>query len=232
MFEIEINGNKYNSFQARGAQKYKMSLFPETPIGMKIPDFALRVLPNKLKLIHGKFVYFPQSQTGPEVISFHQLKNRMGGQEQFFRKSEHVLDIGAEAGVAVAQLKAEHPEISFVGLDYGYGVEMNPAFKDYGHYVGGDWNHLPFKDNSFTRILSVESFPKHAEWIWDNGNTFKDITRVSAEGTIWRGTHVGLYNNESVQNNDWVSEMVRNMTVNGWDVCVSNRIFVAKLINK
>lgn len=236
MLEREIDGKIYKTYRSRGSQQYKFSLFPEAPIGHKIPDFAFRVLRGKdIKTVHGPFFYIPHDikSNEPEVATLSQINKRLGGQDNFFKEGSRVLDIGAGAGVAVAGLKMQYPNISFTALEKGYNQNIEPAYKEYGDYVGGDWNNLPFKENSFNRILSVESFPKHAEWIWDFERTFRDVTKVSSPGTIWRGTHFGTnYDDNRPMDSDWVTEMLRNMTVNGWDVYVSKRIFIAQLAEK
>ncbi len=71
MFEIEIEGKKYNSYQARGAGQYKFALFPEAPFGNKSQDLLYRLAGGKqLKELHGNFFYFSQHV----FVAFHQLK--------------------------------------------------------------------------------------------------------------------------------------------------------------
>lgn len=233
--ERYVNEKPVATYRSRVANQYKLGLFPDTPTGYSLPDFAIHLLRGKeLQRVHGQFVFFNHKEglDNPHLASLKEVKKSTGGQKVFFNDGEKVLDIGAGAAVALAQLSAEHPKVGFVALEKGYSKNIEPAFKEYGNYVGGDWNFLPFKDDSFTRIMSVESFPKHAEWIWDFKQTFRDITRISKAGTIWRGTHLGLRNKETAQESEWISEMLQSMTTNGWDVFVSNRIFVAKLISK
>jgi hypothetical protein len=234
MFETQINGKKFASYRSRGAMAYKVALFPEAPTGIALADFAFRLLRSKeLEKVHGPFMYLKNGeQNTPRAVSGREIANKLGGQNSFFTAGHRVLDIGAGAGVAVAELKTLHPEVDFVALEKGYHKNIEPAYPELGQYVGADWNKMPFADNSFSRILSVESFPKHAEWIWDYKSTFSDITRISKEGTIWRGTHLGPDFNQPVLQSDWVGEMAERMTQNGWDLYVSNRIFIAQLVSK
>ncbi len=231
--KVEINGNIYNNYQARDASKYKRGLFPEGPSGHGTLDFLVR-LSNLNERVTGKFYFSPAGETGqaPKYITLNNIAAKMGTQKHFFKGGASVLDIGAGAGIAVSQLSEEFPKVRFVGLDYGYVSKLEPAYKDKGNFVGADWNRLPFGDASFNRIMSLESFPKHANWIWDHAETFKEVTRVSAPGTVWRGTHAGASYGINVYEEDWVKEMLNQMNGNGWDVCVANSLFIAKLVNK
>ncbi len=222
----------YSRYQVRGSQEYKAGLFPEGPTGHTVIDFLFRNL--AAKKIHGKFEYFAQSSIGmkSQILTPGSINQKTGGLIKFFQPGETLLDLGCGVGVAAGQMQAEFPDIRVIAMDKGLGTKLDPIYRKYGDYIGGDWNKLPFKDNTFTRILAVESFPKHADWIWGFKDTFKDITRISQLGTIWRGTHSSFNATETVAEDDWKTEMVQSMKANGWEVFINKRIFIAKLVHK
>jgi SAM-dependent methyltransferase len=156
-----------------------------------------------------------------------------GGLEGFFSKGAVVLDLGSGMGKAVDEINEKYSDrgVKCFGVDYRFHRERPENGRN--HLIGGHFRDLPFKDGKFDRILSQESFPA---WLPPEQKTidryFQEITRVSREGTIWRGTFPYLESAEEKYIED--IEIIRGFTKNGWEVVfdVGNRFFIARLTNK
>ena len=97
--------------------------------------------------------------------------------------------------------------------------------------IAGYFASLPFGDNSFNRILSVESFPC---WLPDKEQTIDEyiaeITRVSQIGTIWRGTLPTYEIEDKVK---FPTDVIIDKFVkSGWEVVANRDSFSAKLSTK
>jgi len=57
---------------------------------------------------------------------------------------------------------------------------VNGIHDDYA--VAGDWSELPFKNESFERIVSLCSFPLHAKSFDEVKKTLRELTRVLKQG--------------------------------------------------
>ena len=229
MFNAEVNGREYSLFQVKEAYVYKNILFPDSLTdnpGCNL--FLAWLLTARLKIDHDNFVYFRADSTiKNKEVPLNKIASTTGGQKEFFKPGAKILDIGSGAGIAVSQLSNFYPETTIVGLELLYKSKP-PAYPEHGLFVGGDWNKLPFKDNEFTGIFSLETFPTYAEWIWDYEKTFEEFTRISKPGAVWRGT----LKDGSVKGDPASMALVSYMTGNGWDVFINNHKFVAKLVNK
>ena len=117
--------------------------------------------------------------------------------------------------------------ITCTGVDYRYSYEQQTS----KNLVAGDFANLPFKDESFNRILSVESFPC---WLPNKEETInkyiEEITRISQIGTIWKGTLPKYDEHDTIKFPTDV--IIRKFVENGWEVFVSGDSFSAKLTLK
>lgn len=154
--------------------------------------------------------------------------NIFGGFDGFFSQGVQVLDLGSGHGQTVKEINDRygHKGIKAVGIDYRYRYDRP---KVANNLVGGNFIGLPFKDNSFNRLLSIESFPA---WLPKDKKViqryFREITRVSQDGTIWRGTFPTYdeYDNPSVS----FEELIGYFCLSGWEVVdMRGYSFAAKL---
>ncbi|QQS38824.1 class I SAM-dependent methyltransferase [Candidatus Woesebacteria bacterium] len=234
---IEINGKEYNTYQARRGQKYIDSLFLESRTKNKPLDNAIRqVLQQQVESIHGPIEFYAHDSADvsePRIVTLKNVNRSTGGFRSFFADGARVLDIGSGAGLAVSEFSMAFPKTDFIGVDNGYTSELVPAYPDYGKFVCADWNNLPFAPNTFTGFLSAESFPKHAVPIEKHAATFQQITRIAQPGAVWRGTNQdNLQISFGHKNTNYRREFLDNMHQNGWDVFLTNHIFIAKLTGK
>lgn len=152
-----------------------------------------------------------------------------GGRDNFFADNSTVLDLGSGRGIAVNEINEQFVDrqIKCVGADYRY-LQEQQAVKN---LVACDFANLPFKDESFNRVLSVESFPC---WLPVEEQTIdkyiEEITRISKIGTIWRGT-LPKYNEYDTIKFP-TDSIIRKFVENGWEVVVSGDSFSAKLLIK
>ncbi|MCJ7792494.1 MAG: class I SAM-dependent methyltransferase [Candidatus Marinimicrobia bacterium] len=160
-------------------------------------------------------------------------RNIFGGFSGFFKRNVTILDLGSGFGQVVEEINEKYSGkgITCIGVDYRYLTGEEHADSD--KLVGADFKDLPFNSDSFDRILSVESFPA---WLPKRENVskyFEEITRVSKEGTIWRGTMPIWSYGESKTPMSY-HELVHFFTKNGWELMVDFRStsFAARLSKK
>jgi ubiquinone/menaquinone biosynthesis C-methylase UbiE len=152
-----------------------------------------------------------------------------GGLDNFFVDNSTVLDLGSGKGIAVNEINEQFADrqIKCVGVDYRYLQEQQTA----KNLVAGDFANLPFKDESFDRLLSVESFPC---WLPDKelaiDKYIEEITRVSKIGTIWRGTLPEYDEYDTIKFP--TDSIIRKLVENGWELVISGNSFSAKLVIK
>lgn len=153
-----------------------------------------------------------------------------GGLNSFFSNDSLVLDLGSGRGIATQEINEQYKDknVKCIGVDYRYSQEPPHDAKN---LVAGDFENLPFKDNAFNRILSVESFPC---WLPSEEQAIdryiSEITRVSQIGTIWRGT-LPTYEMEDAIKFP-TDTLIRKFVESGWEVVVSAQSFSAKLVVK
>lgn len=152
-----------------------------------------------------------------------------GGLDNFFSENAQVLDLGSGKGIAVNEINEQFKErgITCTGVDFRYSHDESTA----KNLVAGDFANLPFKDESFSRILSIESFPC---WLPNEEQTIdkyiEEITRISQVGTIWRGTLPKYDDYDMIKFPTDI--IIRKFVENGWEVFVSGDSFSAKLTLK
>lgn len=221
----------------------------ETYIKMVFRDSTLRWLTNKPRRLtsndpgiwdHTIKHYSPRknepsptSKRDPNINFDWDWKeeNVFGGMDGFFEVGVRILDLGSGMGQITEQINIRYRgRVECVGIDYRYLTEERP---ERARLVGGEFRNLPFASEKFDRILSVESFPAWLPRKENIGKYFKEITRVSKLGTIWRGTlpierHVPY----ELPINDF--ELIGFFLENGWEVVLdlSSCAFFARLIEK
>lgn len=153
-----------------------------------------------------------------------------GGSENFFAPGSLILDLGSGTGKAVQDINKRYGSrgVRCFGVDYRYSQKRPHTV---ANLVAGDFANLPFGENEFDRVLAVESFPC---WLPDEevsiDQYFKEITRVSMLGSVWRGTLPTYSEPEEVIFP--TDRIVRKFVENGWEVFVHGAAFSAKLAIK
>lgn len=177
----------------------------------------------------GKIFGFPKLSRNRVVLKTEPL---FGGEEEFFREGSNLLDIGSGGGNAVAEISQHFLKVNVVGLDIRYGIHPPAGRKqipqgshNIPQYVAGTWEHFPFADNSFDRIISYFTIPTYLY----EGNSKKEIqnildetTRIAKNGALWRSA----YSSPSPAHPD----LFRDLLKRGWDIYTySEEILIARL---
>ena len=122
-----------------------------------------------------------------------------------FKPTDRVLDLGCGTGWASRRLARMVPEGEVVGIDVADEMLRRAEQASSGipnvRYLWGSAEKIPAADNSFDRVLSVESFYYYA----DQGKALDELRRVIAPGgrlfiliNLYRDNHYSLL---------WVSEL-------------------------
>jgi len=157
-------------------------------------------------------------------------ENIFGGDDGFFVNNSQVLDLGCGHGKVAQEINEKYgkKKIKCTGLDHRLGYEKPPETDS---LVAGNFKSMPFRDGEFDRLLGVESFPA---WLPTSkelmAQYFLEITRVSKEGAIWRGTLIDEEDitSEGITTKDIINGFVKN----GWELLINGRSFAARLVNK
>jgi ubiquinone/menaquinone biosynthesis C-methylase UbiE len=118
---------------------------------------------------------------------------------------DRVLDLGCGTGWASRRLARMVPEGEIVGIDVADEMLRRAEQASSGipnvRYLWGSAEKIPAADNSFDKVLSVESFYYYA----DQGKALDELRRVMAPGgrlfiliNLYRGNHYSLL---------WVDEL-------------------------
>jgi len=118
---------------------------------------------------------------------------------------DQVLDLGCGTGWASRRMARQVTEGEIVGLDVADEMLKRAALASEGvrnvRYVWGSAEKIPAPDNSFTKVLSVESFYYYA----DQGKALNELRRAMAPGgrlfiliNLYKDNHYSLR---------WVSEL-------------------------
>jgi ubiquinone/menaquinone biosynthesis C-methylase UbiE len=122
-----------------------------------------------------------------------------------FKPTDRVLDLGCGTGWASRRLARMVPEGEVVGIDVADEMLRRAEQASSGianvRYLWGSAEKIPAADNSFDKVLSVESFYYYA----DQGKALDELRRVIAPGgrlfiliNLYRDNHYSLL---------WVSEL-------------------------
>lgn len=172
------------------------------------------------------YSYYPAHQSTEKGKHSHEkITDIFGGLKAFFSEGTSLLDIGSGGGQAVDQMRTKYSQgMRIQGVDIRYGIDK-PSADLKSPYTTASWKHLPYKESSFDRLLSYESFPRYP--FSGDGDTeqatqvFKEITRVAKNGALWRGTLPSMVSG---------SHFMDGFTQNGWEVYVpDHKLFVARL---
>lgn len=228
----------------RGLKDYRSMVFKDdgNSWSKEKPNEMQPGYPEKWSMRHFHTLeHFIPEQVGGETISRKDQavqfewdwkeEKVFGGFENFFADGSMVLDLGSGKGKATREINEQFQDrnLKCVGVDYRYSQEQP---QDSKNLVAGDFKNLPFKNNSFDRVLSVESFPC---WLPNEEKTIDkyiaEITRVSRTGTIWRGTlptYAGYWDTIKFP----INTIIRKFVESGWEVVISDTSFSAKLVSK
>lgn len=223
----------------RSSKNYIATLFPDDLTGNKTINSLLKFSRNHI--FGNKLEYFGLKGDGEwetRLVTWDDVNKNLGGQRCFFQEGARILDLGSGSGKAISEWTKRYlsSDVRVVGLDFVYRREA-PMTPHEGRYIAGVWQRLPFADNSFSGILSLESFPRYAELDLNSENNqmiFSEITRVSKKGAIWRATMLP---------DDWVRiapdvmlvqqvAIKNNLLKNGWEVYMHPRLMAARLKDK
>jgi len=99
-----------------------------------------------------------------------------------FQPSDRVLDLGCGTGWASRRMARMVPQGEVVGIDVADEMlrraeQTSSGFKNV-RYVWGSAEQIPAADNTFDKVLSVESFYYYA----DQGKALDELRRVMAPG--------------------------------------------------
>ena len=131
----------------------------------------------------------PQGSAGKEMLmgmnEHHGPVTAWGIGHFQFTGSERVLDIGCGGGAALRRMAEKVPSGHLTGVDYSkvsiaLTSECNADLISQGrlNVVQGIVSALPFEDNSFDRIITVESF-----YFWENPESdLREVLRVLDKG--------------------------------------------------
>lgn len=202
--------NEPNEFTTRDFEEYKAFLFPEDEY--KDKDFPI-------------FHYF-SLQGGRAPIE--SIQATFTGVEGFFHQGAVILDIGSGSGKAVAEMNSQFSSkgVKVIGLDKAYEKEK-PIVGDPEMFKSGSWDNMPFEDNTFTGLLSVESFPRYRTRRPESTiKTIKEITRVAKPDAVWRATFSRSFTDEET--------LIHTMVENGWETFLipSELVLIARLLKK
>jgi len=122
-----------------------------------------------------------------------------------FKPTDRVLDLGCGTGWASRRVARMVPEGEVVGIDVADEMLRRAEQASSGianvRYLWGSAEKIPAADNSFDKVLSVESFYYYA----DQGKALDELRRVIAPGgrlfiliNLYRDNHYSLL---------WVSEL-------------------------
>ena len=157
-----------------------------------------------------------------------------GGVDGFFSPNARILDLGSGMGKAAKEInmKYQYKSIKCIGVDYRYHRER-PIEAEH-NLSGGHFDNLPFSPGVFDRLLSVETFPSWLPFSLDMAKRyFEEISRVSKNGAIWRGTLPRLdeVHHYHIKNEISEDDLIRLFVVCGWDLVIdrAKSSFMAKL---
>lgn len=157
-----------------------------------------------------------------------------GGKEGFFSPGAVILDLGGGMGKPAAEINEAYADksIKCLSVDYRYHREGPTLQKDKSQteLVAGHFRDLPFGDDTFDRVLAIETFPA---WLprykEDTERYFMEITRVCRNGAIWRGTFASQIELESKNADE--DDVIAGFTKNGWELVIDRvkNSFMARL---
>lgn len=229
---ISRNLETYKSMVFKDENEHWLKIKPDDMIHKNIMQWSMRHFHT--------LEHFIPEQIGNKLISH---KNQsiqfewdwneekiFGGFDNFFSNDSIILDLGSGKGIATEEINTQFKDknIKCFGVDQRYSQNQPQPNKN---LIACNFANLPFENNSFDRILSIESFPC---WLPNEEQTIdkyiEEITRVSKIGTIWRGT-LPTYEMEDIIKFSTES-LINKFVENGWEVVVSGTLFIAKLIFK
>jgi ubiquinone/menaquinone biosynthesis C-methylase UbiE len=167
-------------------------------------DPKTATLPNPAdKQIQEEFNQWAAAGRGDEMEAHHSDITEQTLSFMDLQPTDRVLDLGCGTGWASRRMARVAAEI--MGLDMADQMLRRAEQASAGiknvRYVWGSAEKIPAKDNSFTKVLSVESFYYYA----DQGNALDELRRVMAPGAelfilinLYKDNHYSLR---------WVTEL-------------------------
>jgi SAM-dependent methyltransferase len=124
------------------------------------------------KINYGGYKYIPGRLTklAKRIIDIYNLTNKSS-----------ILDVGCGKGFLLYEIKLLLPGISISGLDISKYAIKNSKIEVRQFLIYGHANHLPYEDNSFDLVLSINTL--HNLYIYDLITSLKEIIRVSRKSS-------------------------------------------------
>lgn len=224
-----------SDYRTRTLNTYRLMVFQDDPGGL-FPKQWLSEKPDDFdnewtRRFHAIAYYQPikgATVVNPAItVEWEWPESKIfGGYDVFFQDKSIILDLGSGYGQVTKEINDKYNSkgIKCYGVDYRYKEEKPP---NGSQLVAGHFSTLPFRNDSFDRILSVESFPAHLPKDKASVDKYiREITRVSKEGTIWRGS--GTRN--IPRNTQKIPELYDTICRNGWELVVTEGdFFIARL---
>jgi ubiquinone/menaquinone biosynthesis C-methylase UbiE len=100
-------------------------------------------------------------------------------------KNDIILEIGMGNGFFIQEIVSRHPSIQYTGVDFSEtmiaeATRLNKSWMDSGqvHLIHTSVNSLPFSDNTFTKIFTVNTL-----YFWDDEKkVLEELKRVLKPG--------------------------------------------------
>ena len=169
-------------------------------------DSKVDALPSQAdQKIQNEFNQWAAAGKGDEMEDHHSSITDQTLALMGIQPSDHILDLGCGTGWASRRMARVATKGEVVGLDVADEMlrraeQTSSAFQNI-KYVWGSAEKIPAADNSFSKVLSVESFYYYA----DQGKALDELHRVMAPGAklfilinLYKDNHYSLR---------WVSEL-------------------------
>jgi ubiquinone/menaquinone biosynthesis C-methylase UbiE len=169
-------------------------------------DSKVDALPSQAdQKIQNEFNQWAAAGKGDEMEDHHSSITDQTLALMDIQPSDHILDLGCGTGWASRRMARVATKGEVVGLDVADEMlrraeQTSSAFQNI-KYVWGSAEKIPAADNSFSKVLSVESFYYYA----DQGKALDELHRVMAPGAklfilinLYKDNHYSLR---------WVSEL-------------------------
>jgi len=130
-------------------------------------------------------VYYKDNSLERVASNLTGIKDQTKAIKEFFRfiESFHsgskLLLLGSGGNSLTKDLEKKFPSMDFIPLDYRYGFYLEEKPTKSKIMIGGDWNHLPFSDQSIQGFICHHSFPYWATSTGTYESGFSEIDRVA-----------------------------------------------------
>jgi len=169
------------------------------------------------KKVRDEFNQWAEAGRGEEMEDHHLPITRPVLPLMDLKPNDHILDLGCGSGWLCRLLARRVPEGRVVGVDVAPEMvrRARAAGREYAHlnFMEGAADRIPCDDNSFSRIISVES-----AYYWpDPAASIREMFRVLAEGgSAWILINYYLENPHAHQWGPIVNVPTHLLSANDW----------------